>query len=98
MKLSASRGVGRSAREVVAATRVELEDYGIEFDEIDIIPDKKDEYISCPHEDLDWYQRYLWQKVAICEAMNVDVLFDDDPKVVRLFARYAPGIQLFQPA
>ena len=84
--------------EVVEATRVELEDYGIEFDEINCIPDKKDEYISCPHEDLDWYEKYLWQKVAICEARNVDVLFDDDPKVVRLFARYAPWIQLFQPA
>ena len=83
--------------EVVEATRVELEDYGIEFDEINCIPDKKDEYISCPHEDLDWYEKYLWQKVAICEARNVDVLFDDDPKVVRLFERYAPGIQVFQP-
>ena len=83
---------------VVEATREELEDYGVEFDEIHIIPDKVDEYISCPHDELDWYQKYLWQKVTICEARKVKVLFDDDPKVARLFARYAPGIQVFQPA
>lgn len=89
-----SRG---NSPEVVEATRAELEGYGIEFDEIDIIPDKEEEFIDCPHDDLDWYQRYLWQKVAICEARNVDVLFEDDPKVVRLFAKYAPEIQVFQP-
>jgi len=84
--------------EVVDATSAELEGYGVEFDEINCIPDKEDEYIPCPHDDLDWYQKYLWQKVAICEARNVDVLFADDSRMVQLFARYAPAVQVFQPA
>ena len=76
------------------ATRRELKGYGVEWDELVIIPDGKDR-IPCPHEELDWYRKYLWQKVCICLERNVSVVFEDDAKVIDLFKRFAPGIVAF---
>jgi hypothetical protein len=83
-----------NAPEVWDKTRRELKEYGIESDELVIIPDGTDR-IPCPHMGLDWYQQYLWQKVAVCVERNVDVVFEDDEKVVDLFKRFAPCITVF---
>ena len=80
--------------EVARRTRRELEGYGVEFDELVVIPDGKDR-IPCPHAGLDWYRQYLWQKVHACLDRGVDVVFEDDEKVVDLFRRFAPGIRTF---
>ena len=50
----------------------------------------------CPHRELDWHQRYLWQKVDICLKESVDIVFEDDEKVIKLFKSYAPDIKIFQ--
>jgi hypothetical protein len=89
-----SRG---NADGVEEQTRQELASYGLEFDALFIIADSGgQEQIACPHENLDWYQKYLWQKVRVCLDHNVHIVFDDDPKVVSLFEKYAPDIQVFQ--
>ena len=75
-------------------TRRELEDYGIEYDELVVIPEGQNR-IPCPHAGLDWYERYLWQKLQVCLDRDVDVAFEDDPKVIDLFRRFAPGIAVF---
>lgn len=81
--------------EVARQTRRELKGYGIEYDDLVIIPDGKDR-IPCPHPDLDWYSAYLWQKVAICLDRRVDAVFEDDAKVVALFEAYAPHVLTFR--
>jgi len=82
---------------VEVQTRKELDLYGIEFDDLVIIADGGgNEQITCPHEDLDWYKKYLWQKVKVCLDHNVHVVFEDDPKVISLFEEHAPDIQVFQ--
>jgi hypothetical protein len=78
------------------ATKEELASYGIAFDELFIIPDAGREQIPCPHGDLDWYQKYLWQKVAVCLERDVAIVFEDDDKVIALFKTYAPDIQVFR--
>lgn len=82
--------------EVASQTRRELESYGVEFDELVIIADGERDRIPCPHADLDWFQAYLWQKVAVSLDRNVAVVFEDDAKVVALFKTYAPIIQVFR--
>ena len=78
-------------------TRKELAAYGIEFDDLVIIADSGGkEQITCPDEDLDWYKKYLWQKVRVCLDYNVRIVFEDDPKVISLFKEHAPDIQVFQ--
>ena len=52
--------------------------------------------LECPHKHLDWYQQYLWQKIKICLDRNVEIIFENDPKVVALFKEYAPEINVFQ--
>ena len=81
---------------VRAETQKELKSYGITFDEFFIIPDAGREQIPCPHGDLDWYQKYLWQKVAVCLEHDVTIVFEDDDKVIDLFKAYAPDIQVFK--
>jgi len=89
-----SRGNTNDSR---VQTEKELTSYGIEFDDLVIIADSAGkEQIMCPHEDLDWYQKYLWQKVAVCLDYNVGIVFEDDPKVISLFEEHAPDIQVFQ--
>ena len=74
----------------------ELKSYRIAFDELFIIPDAGREQIPCPHDELDWYQKYLWQKVSVCLEHNVTAIFEDDEKVVSLFKTYAPDILVFR--
>ena len=75
-------------------TRRELKGYGLEHDELVIIPDGTGR-IPCPHRNLDWYQQYLWQKVAVCLDRGVTSVFEDDEKVVALFRVYAKDITVF---
>lgn len=84
--------------EVRAMTRRELLAYGVELDDLVIIPDAAESRIPCPHQELDWFQQYLWQKVSVCLDRDVDVVFDDDPRVLDLFRQFAPKILTFRPA
>ena len=81
---------------VAEKTREELQLYGVDYDELFIIPDKREYMIPCPHDHIDWYRKYLWQKVRLCLDHNVTVVFEDDSKVIALFGEFAPDIQVFQ--
>ena len=52
--------------------------------------------VTCPHEELDWWNKYLWQKVDVCQREGVEVVIEDDEKVVALFRKYAPEIKSFE--
>lgn len=75
-------------------TREELRHLGLEFDHLFLLPDFGGAITACPHPDLSWYERYLWQKVNYCHDRNLGVFYDDDPRVLALFARFAPDIQI----
>jgi hypothetical protein len=68
----------------------------VRCDELHLLDDTPAARERCPHPDLDWYQKYLWQKVEICLREKIDAVFEDDPKVVALFKRYAPQIVILQ--
>ncbi len=51
---------------------------------------------ACPHDELDWYSKYLWQKVNICQNEKIDMVFEDDEKVIVLFKKYVPSIRVIQ--
>ena len=68
----------------------ELRGYRIPFDAIYFLADMSHANDVCPHKSLDWFQRYLWQKVAYAIQHRLTNFVDDDPKVLPLFAIYAP--------
>ena len=70
----------------------ELRDYGIQFDSIHFLGDMSLANKTCPHKELDWFQRYLWGKVAYAQQHQLDHFVDDDQKALSLFATYAPEI------
>lgn len=74
------------------ATLDELNGYRIQFDAIHFLPELSWAQDECPHKSLDWFQRYLWQKVAYAIGNRLTHFVDDDPKVLSLFAVYAPEI------
>lgn len=78
---------------VVAATRSELRALRIPFDRLHAIP-AMGTSDSCPLATLDWYQQWLWQKVNYCEEAGVELLFDDDEKVVSIAGRFAPTVNV----
>jgi hypothetical protein len=83
-------------KEVRAETEAMISRLGIEYDELHLIADMDAARAICPHEDLDEYQRWVWQKVDYCLRKRVDVYFDDDEIVAQLFRRFAPDIQFYK--
>lgn len=77
------------------ATDGELKEYGVEHDELFILPNAGQLQIECPHDELDDYSQYLWQKISICIDHEIDIVFEDDPLVIELFKTYAPHIHVF---
>ena len=78
----------------VVETRQELAGLGLEFDSLYLLPDFGKPIRRCPQRALSWYEQYLWQKVEYSLAHGINSFFDDDPKVLALFARHAPQIRL----
>jgi len=70
----------------------ELTGYGVQFDALYFLPEMSRANSDCPHNDLDWFQRYLWQKVAYAKQHALMHFVDDDPKVISLFNQFAPEI------
>lgn len=75
-------------------TREELAGLRIAFNRLYLLPDFGQPIPRCPHRTLSWYGQYLWQKVEYCQAHGILSFYDDDPKVLALFARLAPQIRL----
>jgi len=80
--------------EARGATIKELHNFGIAYDHLHLLPSIEIAQQKCPHPNLDWYQKYLWQKVDYCLARGVCLFYDDDAKVIELFRLFAPGIQV----
>lgn len=78
----------------MAESEKELAQLGIHYDEIHLLEGFGTQMQRCPHAGLDWYRRYLWQKVEYAMARNLTAFFDDDPRVLQLFRSYAPQILL----
>ena len=70
----------------------ELSGYGVQFDALFFLPEMSRANSDCPHKELDWFQRYLWQKVAYAKQHGLMHFVDDDPKVISLFNQFAPEI------
>jgi hypothetical protein len=81
-------------QEARIATLSELRALGIAFTELYLLPSIGIANQRCPYEALDWYQKYLWQKVDFCKTHNIVEFFEDDEKVVDLFRQFAPEIKI----
>jgi len=75
-------------------TESQLRRWKIQYDALHMLDGAGRAAEICPYSELDWYARYLWQKIDICLREHVDVVYDDDAKVVALFRRFAPGIHV----
>lgn len=82
--------------ENVLSTNRELEEYGMVYDRPVLIDGTDIAAEKCPHEELDWWSKYLWQKVDTCLRESVEVVVEDDEKVVELFRKYAPEIRVLR--
>jgi hypothetical protein len=78
------------------ATRKELNELGIVYDHLFLLSNQEEADRVCFVNGLDWYQRFIFQKTIYCKANHVDVYFDDETKVIELFKRFLPEIQVFQ--
>ncbi|MGB3112166.1 MAG: hypothetical protein WBB84_04205, partial [Candidatus Omnitrophota bacterium] len=74
----------------------DLSDSDIAYDAIYHLPKQEGEVDDCPHADLDDYRKFVWQKVRYCRENGIDIFFDDDDRLIPLFKRFAPQVQVFQ--
>ena len=81
--------------EVRKASIDEVRSYGVVFDDIYFTPGQGDDVSLCTHEDFSWYEKIQWHKVWFCLENGVDVFFDDDFLVVKLFQEYAPRVKVY---
>jgi len=82
--------------ETIEATRKELGEMRIAYNHLYILHDQEEADRICPFNDLDWYQRFIFQKTVYCKANKVDIYFDDEEKVIELFKRFLPEVRVFQ--
>jgi len=82
--------------ETIEATRKELNELRIIYDCLYMLHNQVEADRICPFNDLDWYQRFIFQKTVYCKTNQVDIYFDDEVKVIDLFRKYLPGVQVFQ--
>ncbi len=73
-----------------------LKEYGVMYNMLVLIDSPAIAKETCPHADLDWWGKYIWQKVDICQKEKVEIVFEDDEKVIALFKRFAPEIQVIR--
>lgn len=76
------------------STIAELRAIGIAYDHLYLLPSIGTAQRDCHIPGLDWYQKYLWQKVDYCICHDISLFYDDDIKVVRLFQLLAPEIEI----
>ena len=79
---------------VKAESVAQLAELSIYYDHMYLFQSFDDMEPVCPHEDLDWQDQYLWQKVAYAKAAGVTEHHDDDDRVIALFKRFAPEIRI----
>ncbi len=82
--------------EVLQSTEKELKEYGIVHSKLVLIDGLDTAAAVCPCQELDWWNKYLWQKVAVCQREGVEVVAEDDEKVIALFRKYAPEIKILR--
>ena len=85
----------RTDNEDVRATTIhQLKNWSISYDKLFLFKPFDDVKHLCPFDDLNWYQKYLWQKIYYCIRENVDCYYDDDIKVIELFESHASSITI----
>jgi hypothetical protein len=73
-------------------TEQELEKYGVNYSELYLLPAISQAQSLCPHTRLNWFEKYLWQKVDYALTWNLTHFVDDDAAVEKLFVMFAPSI------
>lgn len=76
------------------ATIKELHKFDIVYDHLYLLPSIEVAQQRCMIAGLDWYQKYLWQKIDYCIEHGINLFYDDDAKVVELFRLIAPEIRI----
>ena len=84
--------------EVRKMTQAELQELGIKYDHLYFLPSYSAAKELCPHYELDWFQKYLWQKADYCLKNDISIYFDDDIKVIGIFKKYAHKTEVLQVA
>jgi hypothetical protein len=79
-----------------AVTKAQLDEWSITYDSLYLfLPYDEVEHLA-PAAVMDWYERYLWQKIDYASSENLTSFHDDEPKVISLFQMYRPEIRIIQ--
>ena len=84
--------VSARPREFLSGTEEELQELGIVYDELHLLPSMEEAIALCPHREIDVFHRHFWMKVQYATSRGLSHFIDDNERVLDLFRLYAPAI------
>ena len=75
-------------------TEGELKGWSIRYDTLYMFEPYEEVEHLCPHGNLDWYRKYVWQKIHHALSESLDIFYEDDAVIIDLFESYAPNIEV----
>lgn len=84
--------VSSRSPEARVETAAELAALGIGYSVLHLVDPVSVAQARCPHKGLDWFRRHQWLKVEYALGRGITHFVDDDPRVIALFARFAPAV------
>ena len=88
--------VSARPREFLSGTEEELQELGIVYDELHLLPSMEEAIALCPHREIDVFHRHFWMKVQYATSRGLSHFIDDNERVLDLFRLYAPEIHVFE--
>ncbi len=88
--------VSARPREFLSGTEEELQELGIIYDELHLLPSMEEAIALCPHSKIDVFDRHFWMKVQYATSRGLSHFIDDNERVLDLFREYAPEVHVYE--
>lgn len=83
-------------RELLSGTEEELQELGIVYDDLHLLPSMEESITLCPHSEIDVFHRHFWMKVQYATSRGLSHFIDDNERVLDLFREYAPEVHVYE--
>ena len=88
--------VSARPREFLSGTEEELQELGIVYDDLHLLPSMEESITLCPHSEIDVFHRHFWMKVQYATSRGLSHFIDDNERVLDLFREYAPEVHVYE--
>ena len=70
--------------DVISKSLLEVKNAGINFSGYYFLPDVSKRIGDMIPQDLNWFEKQIWQKAEYCQNNDIDLFFEDDQKTAQI--------------